>query len=345
MCIRDRYITKRNIGKGAIGTVGLIIGALLGAAGVMGIDDDDGAVKIGIGDVKVDISNLFGTSGLLMGAALTGGLTDKSEDGFKRLWKAIGNTFDVAMQDSFFADLFNMFQYADTPFDWIIAQPMESLNTFVPNILKTFNSLLYNHKVKYSSGILYNIESFVVNAIPGIAYAFPKRVDPYTGKVKTKYKVPFILDLINRMSPIKLQAYEISEVEKQAIANGVKKTELTGRYTDIGELSNKDKQILNEKYGELNHSDLNKLYNDQILVSVDMPNGSRKELRYSQMSTEQRKSAIEKIMTDNAKIAKIYVYTKGGGKYYATNKEWEELRKMGITLNVFKQTNKLKGFI
>lgn len=96
---------------------------------------------------------------------------------------------------------------------------------------------------------------------------------------------------------------------------------------------------------ELNNSDLNKLYNDQILVSVDMPNGSRKELRYSQMSTEQRKSAIEKIMTDNAKIAKIYVYTKGGGKYYATNKEWEELRKMGITLNVFKQTNKLKGFI
>lgn len=339
------YITKRNIGKGAIGTVGLIIGALLGAAGVMGIDDDDGAVKISIGDVKVDISNLFGTSGLLMGAALTGGLTDKSQDGFKRLWKAIGNTFDVTMQDSFFADLFNMFQYADTAFDWIIAQPMESLNTFVPNILKTFNSLLYNHKVKYSSGILYNLESFVVNAIPGIAYAFPKRVDPYTGKIKTKYKVPFILDLINRMSPIKLQAYEISEVEKQAIANGVNKTELTGRYTDIGELSNKDKQILNEKYGELNNSDLNKLYNDQILVSVDMPNGSRKELRYSQMSTEQRKSAIEKIMTDNAKIAKIYVYTKGGGKYYATNKEWEELRKMGITLNVFKQTNKLKGFI
>nr|DAH95321.1 MAG TPA: hypothetical protein [Caudoviricetes sp.] len=339
------YITKRNIGKGTIGTVGLVIGALLGAAGVMGIDDEDGAVKISVCGVKVDISNLFGTSGLLMGAALTGGLTDKSEDGFKRLWKAIGNTFDVAMQDSFFADLFNMFQYADTPFDWIIAQPMESLNTFVPNILKTFNSLLYNHKVKYSSGILYNLESFVVNAIPGIAYAFPKRVDPYTGKIKTKYKVPFILDLINRMSPIKLQAYEISEVEKQAIANGVKKTELTGRYTDIGELSNKDKQILNEKYGELNNSDLSKLYNDQILVSVDMPNGSRKELRYSQMSTEQRKSAIEKIMTDNAKIAKIYVYTKGGGKYYATNKEWEELRKMGITLNVFKQTNKLKGFI
>ena len=228
--------------------------------------------------------------------------------------------------------------------DWLISQPIESLNTMVPNILKTFNSLLYNHKVKYSSGILYQLESFVVNSIPGIAYAFPKKVDPYTGKVKSKYKVPFILDLINRMSPVKIQAYEISDVEKQAIANGIKKKELTGKYTDIGELSNKDKQILNEKYGELNNSSLNKLYNDQLTVRVEMEDGTRKELRYSQMTSTQKKSAIEKLMTDNAKLAKVYVYTKGGGKYYATNSEWEELRKMGITLNVFKETNKLKGF-
>lgn len=338
------YLTKRNIGKGAIGTVGLIIGALLGAAGVMGIDDEDGAVKITIGDVKVDITNVFGTSGLLMGAAMTGGLADKSDSGWSNFVKAIRNSVDVAMQDSFFADLFNMFEYQDTMFDWLISQPIESLNTMVPNILKTFNSLLYNHKVKYSSGILYQLESFVVNSIPGIAYAFPKKVDPYTGKVKSKYKVPFILDLINRMSPVKIQAYEISDVEKQAIANGIKKKELTGKYTDIGELSNKDKQILNEKYGELNNSSLNKLYNDQLTVRVEMEDGTRKELRYSQMTSTQKKSAIEKLMTDNAKLAKVYVYTKGGGKYYATNSEWEELRKMGITLNVFKETNKLKGF-
>lgn len=338
------YLTKRNIGKGAIGTVGLIIGALLGAAGVMGIDDEDGAVKITIGDVKVDITNVFGTSGLLMGAAMTSGLADKSDSGWSNFVKAIRNSVDVAMQDSFFADLFNMFEYQDTMFDWLISQPIESLNTMVPNILKTFNSLLYNHKVKYSSGILYQLESFVVNSIPGIAYAFPKKVDPYTGKVKSKYKVPFILDLINRMSPVKIQAYEISDVEKQAIANGIKKKELTGKYTDIGELSNKDKQILNEKYGELNNSSLNKLYNDQLTVRVEMEDGTRKELRYSQMTSTQKKSAIEKLMTDNAKLAKVYVYTKGGGKYYATNSEWEELRKMGITLNVFKETNKLKGF-
>lgn len=338
------YLTKRNIGKGAIGTVGLIIGALLGAAGVMGIDDEDGAVKITIGDVKVDITNVFGTSGLLMGAAMTGGLTDKSESGWSNFVKAIGNSVDVAMQDSFFADLFNMFEYQDTMFDWLISQPVESLNTMVPNILKTFNSLLYNHKVKYSSGILYQLESFVVNSIPGIAYAFPKKVDPYTGKVKSKYKVPFILDLINRMSPVKIQAYEISDIEKQAIANGVKKKELTGKYTDIGELSNKDKQALNEKYGELNNSSLKKLYNNQLTVRVEMEDGTRKELLYSQMTSTQKKSAIEKLMTDNAKLAKVYVYTKSGGKYYATNSEWEELRKIGITLNVFKETNKLKGF-
>ena len=102
--------------------------------------------------------------------------------------------------------------------------------------------------------------------------------------------------------------------------------------------------MLNETYGQLNNQDLKKLYNDQIIVSVKDKDGNRVELRYSQMSSEQKKSAIESVMTDNAKLAKIYVYTQSGGKYYATDSEYQKLRAAGILKNVFRETNKLKGF-
>lgn len=61
------------------------------------------------------------------------------------------------------------------------------------------------------------------------------------------------------------------------------------------------------------------------------------------MSTEQRKSAISSIMTDNAKYAKIFIYTSNGGKYYANSNEYQILRKLGIN-NVYKANKKKEGF-
>ena len=62
------------------------------------------------------------------------------------------------------------------------------------------------------------------------------------------------------------------------------------------------------------------------------------ELTYKQMTSEQKKSVINRIMTDNAHSAKIYVYTKSGGKYYTTNEEeLARLKKLGIS-NVYKST-------
>ena len=61
------YVTKRNIGKGVIGSVGLGIGILLAAFGVAHIDEEDEKYKLYVGDVGVDISSIFGTQGILLG--------------------------------------------------------------------------------------------------------------------------------------------------------------------------------------------------------------------------------------------------------------------------------------
>lgn len=338
------YLAKRTIGKGIIGTIGLIAGIALGAFGVIGVDEDDDKLKLKVGDLYIDISDLFGTSSILIGAAITNPWKNSDASWSEKFWDCIAQTLDQLFMESTFSDLFNEFEYSDTFADWLLEQPMSWANTFVPNILKTFNGLLYNHKIKYSSGIMYGLESFVIQAIPGIAYAFPKKVDPYTGELKQKYNVPFIFDFVNRIGPVDFKPYSVSDVQEEAIAQGVQKTELTGKYKDIGELSNKDKQLLNTVYGQLNNQDLKKLYNNQIVVRVKDANGKYVELRYSQMTSEQKKSAIESIMTDNAKLAKIYVYTNNGGKYYATPTEYSKLRAAGIVKNVFRETSKLKGF-
>ena len=61
------------------------------------------------------------------------------------------------------------------------------------------------------------------------------------------------------------------------------------------------------------------------------------------MTTEQKKSVIQRIMSDNASYAKIYVYTSNGGKYYTTEDEYKTFKKLGIK-NVYIATNKKKGF-
>lgn len=338
------YIAKRTFGKGIIGTIGLGIGIALGTFGVAGVDEDDEKIKLKLWDMYIDISDLFGTSSILIGIAMSNPWKNKDENFGDKFWNAITQTFDQMFMDSTFSDLYNEFEYTDTFADWLLQQPAQMLSSFVPNMLKTFNGLLYNRKLKYSSGILAGFESLVIQSIPFIAYAFPTKVDPYTGEVKQKYKVPFIFDFINRMGPVDFKPYDVSDVQKEAIARGVAKTELTGKYKDIGELSNRDKQKLNQAYGEMNNRDLKRLYNDQIKMQVENEDGTRSELRYSQMSNEQKKSAIERIMSDNAKIAKIYVYTSNGGKYYATASEWSDLRAEGIIKNVYRETGKLKGF-
>lgn len=338
------YLAKRTFGKGVIGTIGLMIGIGLGAAGWAGVDEDDDKIKLKFGDLYIDVSDLFGTSSLLIGIAMSNPWKNTDATFGEKFWDAMTQTFDQLFMDSTFSDLYNEFEYTDTFADWLLQQPASMLSTFVPNIIKTFNGLLYNHKIQYSSGIMYGFESFVIQSIPGIAYAFPKKVDPYTGEVKQKYNVPFIFDFVNRMGPVDFKPYNVSDVQREAIAQGVQKTDLTGKYTDIPAFNNKQRQLLNETYGQLNNQDLKKLYNDQMIVSVKDADGNRVELRYSQMSSEQKKSAIESVMTDNAKLAKIYVYTQSGGKYYATDSEYQELRAAGILKNVFRETNKLKGF-
>lgn len=336
------YIAKRNIGKGVIGTIGCAIGIALAAFGVAGIDEEDGKYKLRVGDVYVDISDIFSTQGIFVGIAAFSSI--KSGD----IWSAMGNVLDVMFLDSTFTDLFNSFRYSETFGDWLRDQPFSILSMFIPNMLKVLTSTTYGHKVQYSKGILGKLERIAAQSIPGMAYALPKQYDPYTGEYQIQYKVWFLTKLVDKLSPLDIYAYNISEQEKIAMSLGVKKGPLTGRYKINGEkinLNSKELSEANKFYGELNSKDLKEFISGTKKYKVfDDKKGKYVELTYSKMTDKQKAAVIDRIMSNNSSKAQIYILTKHGYyKYYASQEEYKELKKLGI--NVQKASGNKKGFL
>lgn len=336
------YIAKRNIGKGVIGTIGCAIGIALAAFGVAGIDEEDGKYKLHVGDVYVDISDIFSTQGIFVGIAAFSSI--KSGD----IWSAMGNVLDVMFLDSTFTDLFNSFRYSETFGDWLRDQPFSILSMFIPNMLKVLTSTTYGHKVQYSKGILGKLERIAAQSVPGMAYALPKQYDPYTGEYQIQYKVWFLTKLVDKLSPLDIYAYNISEQEKIAMSLGVKKGPLTGRYKINGEkinLNSKELSEANKFYGELNSKDLKEFTSGTKKYKVfDDKKGKYVELTYSKMTDKQKAAVIDRIMSNNSSKAQIYILTKHGYyKYYASQEEYKELKKLGI--NVQKASGNKKGFL
>lgn len=334
------YFAKQQIGKGIVGSAGLLIGLLLGAIGLAAIDDEDDKPKLRIGtNFYVDISGIFGTQGILMGITMSSIFGDDN----KSFWEVMKATTSGLFDDFVFNDLYSNITYSTSFADYLVNTTENAMLSFIPNFWKAFNRNLYSFAPQYSkNGALNFMQRAMVQAIPGFVYALPKKIDIYTGKVQSKYYLPHLVKLINANSPIDISPYRVTDIEKEALAQGVNKSYLTGNYEDK-KLDSKDTAKLNKKYGELNKDSLAELFASKKKYRVKKEDGTYVELVYNKMTQKQKKSAIQRLMSDNASYAKIYVYTSNGYKYYTTEEEYKVLKKLGIK-NVYIGTKSKKGF-
>lgn len=334
------YFAKQQIGKGIVGSAGLLIGLLLGAIGLAAIDDEDDKPKLRIGtNFYVDISGIFGTQGILMGITMSSIFGDDN----KSFWEVMKATTSGLFDDFVFNDLYSNITYSTSFADYLVNTTENAMLSFIPNFWKAFNRNLYSFAPQYSkNGALNFMQRAMVQAIPGFAYALPKKIDIYTGKVQSKYYLPHLVKLINANSPIDINPYKVTDIEKEALAQDVNKSYLTGNYEDK-KLNSKDTAKLNKKYGELNKDSLAELFASKKKYKVKKEDGTYVELVYNKMTQRQKKSVIQRLMSDNASYAKIYVYTSNGYKYYTTEEEYKVLKKLGIK-NVYIGTKSKKGF-
>lgn len=349
------YLVQRRIGNGIIGTIGCIAGAMLAGFGVAGIDDEDGTPKLYVGDLSVDISSIVGTSGMLSGIAIAGAFIqarDNDQSWFEAVIEGLTSSLDTMFYDSVFEDVFDLMQSRETLSGVLINKTGNVLSSFVPNLLKSAMSYTTVVTPEYANGVLGKLEKQLVKTLPYVAYALPKRYDIYSGELQFKNNMPWterwfdalMGTMTNFATPLKVKVRTTSDIEKIALSLGISKGELTGNYSDIGQLTAKQVGIVNEYYGELNKNAITALINNQVRYTVENEAGKRVPLTYSQMTAKQKKSVITRIMSNNAKYAKAYIATKSGWKYYADETMYKELKRLGIT-NVFLATGKKEGYI
>nr|DAR14308.1 MAG TPA: hypothetical protein [Caudoviricetes sp.] len=345
------YMIKRELGKGMIGSAAMLFGLLLASFGLIKLEEDTyGNMQItaGSGDTRVtiDFGELYGTTGLGWGFVLGNAIydinTDKNtyKDGMDILKGMLNNMF----QDSIYTDLSDMFKYDSSIAEVLMNKPEKIAKSFIPNMLSTFNSLLYNHKVQYSAGFKGSLERWAAAAIPGLAYALPKQVDIYTGEVQYSYYPSFmgyISGTLSKFGAIKIKPRKISDMEKLAMAYGVKKKQLKGDYKDIGKFNSVQKAKLNQVYGQLNKKALDDLVNNKTKYTIqDKKTGKYADKYYKDMTDDEKGTVISRIMTKNSSYAKIYIWTSEGHKYYCSNSEYLELAKLGIMNNFYKGSSK-----
>ncbi len=325
------YLTRRDVGKGILGTILWGVGLLLAAIGVIRLDDEDDKQYIYFGEnFKIDISDIFGSSSLLIGAALINGFHDDQtfED-------VLGMTMNLLLDGFIAKDWWEQGRYASNMYEFMLSYTESYLKSFWPQFIQVFVRATNNHNIQYSSGIYGALQRYLNAFVPTQPHGDYK-VNPYTGELETKYAIPFLGELLKSgIFFVRAVWSDVSEGEQLAKEYGVNKGMINPEMTINGKkVSFGDKNQLNQYYGRLNAASLAEVQNKSHLV--EMTDGSFKTLSWSQMNDIQRTNVIERIFTKNATYAKIYMWTQVQKHKYYTNKETRNvLKELGITSNVY----------
>lgn len=335
-----QFLARRDIGKGVLGMILSGLGIWLAMSGRLRIEEDDDKFYAYIDEqIKLDISSLFASSSLLVGASIAQKWIEQS-DGEVATWEEVFTMLTDTTLEGFFAiDILERHKWGSA-WDSVLVETESVMRSFVPQAWQTIIACTNHYDIKYSRGFKGMWERWLNTWVP-TQPAGNKKINPYTGELEDKYSLPILGGLLQKgiLGP-KVYWVEVSEVERMCRELGVNKNELTGDLTVNEQKYKLDTIALNTKYGELNKESLAKIKSQRH--KVEMPDGSYQTLPWDKMSDKQRANVLSRTMTHNADIAKIYMWTQMGHKYYASDSMWAELRKLGITQNVYKGD---KGFV
>ena len=343
-----RFLQVRNVGKGALGTSLMFLGMMLAGLGWAGLDEEDDKYKLNVLGVKVNISEVLASQSIMVGIAFIDATQQKLD-----VLDVLSEVCTQLFRDSILEDFINAGRYSSGVSDFMLDKTESAALMFVPNMFKAISKLANNQGVAYSNNrliaFLQKLALQMLPLAPAELVGATSKVNIYSGDVESRFGDKFWQTLISQFTPFDMSWPSVNELEAEVRGLDVKRGELTGKYT-INDykvaLSNEDKLRLNQFYGKLNKKNLSSFFNNTITVRVETENSTYKDLKYKDMNDEQKKNAINNIMSDDASLAKIYILTNTDKyKYYASDSEYNELRKLGITKNIYRKTDKLKGFV
>lgn len=317
------YIVRRDLGSGIIGTIAFGFGAMLAAFGYISLEDDDwGTPKLRVGNLRIDVSSIFGSSSALAGAAFV-----KTFQDTKNLGESLDAMFDPLVDGFFFTDLLSM--DANSPegwFEWSKYQAQSVALSFMPSMVRYVSGATYTGN--YRTNTLFQK---AVARLPFMGQAFnvPKKTNIYTGDQDGNF-----WDILHRLLPY----FEIiTKSQSQSLTEeyGLNKEELNGTYKINGEsfkTEPKETARINKLYGELNSDKLVDFYSNQSTYRVLGENDKYSTKRYSQMTSTEINNALHQLFSDNSEVAKVSAWLAAGKTYYTNDKElFNTLRKLGYS--------------
>lgn len=335
------FFIRRDIGKGVVGLILSTLGIMLALSGRIRIDEDDDKFYLYVDEeIKLDITSLFGSSSVLVGASVAQRWIEQSDGEPATAEEVISLVTDAILDGFFVTDILERHKWGGT-WDDLLTETESVMRSFVPQMWQTIIACTNQHAIRYSPGFKGMWERWLNTFVPTQPFG-NRKINPYTGELEDKYSLPIVGALLQKgvLGP-KIYWVEVSELERMCRELGVNKNELTGELTVNGEKFELDRLALNKKYGELNKESLEKIKSQKH--KVEMPDGTFKTLSWDKMNDEQRARVISRTMTQNAEIAKIYIWTQTmGKKFYASVSLWQMLKRLGITRNVYKGD---KGFV
>lgn len=323
------YLVRRDVGKAIIGTAFAILGGILYAVGLIDLDDDDDKLYLYVGDVKIDISGVFGTSSLLAGA-LVAAFTDKSKDP-EKIW---ANINDVIFDGFFFKDIVNNALYDDNFYEIMLGQMESVLKSFIPQVWQLIGREATRDKITYKGSEWKGMwERFGNALVPGSPFG-ERVIDPYTGEVISKNTIPVLGSL-----PAKFYFNNVSKEEELATSYGVEKK--GPEYMTVNGVRYDLSDEAKIKNGQWNKQMLSQIQSGSYRVRT--ASGKYQIKQFSQMTDAEKNNIIDRLMDQNAELAKIWYWTQElNHKYYANASTYQMLRKLGVTKNVYQGD---KGFV
>ena len=208
---------SQQFARAATGTTVMVIGAILAALGVIGIDDEDpySGPQLTIGDLRVSLEGLEpSATPFIVGAMFVLGPQSEETSPFTAAANALLDT-------TILGELMNQFG-TTTGTQWIGNLFASYVTQFVPSVLRRVTQLIDPGKKNYTGE--FRTLKRIVAAIPLLSFTVEDKIDPYTGDTLVQYTdnnntmLSRFLVLFNAVSPTKISWSEDSVVETESRA-------------------------------------------------------------------------------------------------------------------------------
>jgi hypothetical protein len=222
-----------DVGRGVVGSLAWILGAILAALGIVGIDDEEEylGVTLKLGDLRLRLDQLTPASlPLLSGAALVSASQNDN------MMQAVNVICEASAINSILSPAGDL-----TDFSGVANSMQNYIYSYIPTVSKQIAKIIDPTQKSFSSnkslsGAFKRTFEKIGAGIPGLSYLVPNKIDPYTGNDRAAYGKggagSMFLSTLNAISPLTLQWSRYSDIEKEAIRVGATTTGPSNTFID-----------------------------------------------------------------------------------------------------------------